>query len=119
MLNKPSLKVFSYFVPVVLWMGVIFYFSSIPGNNIPTIFPHADIVAHLVVFAILGFLFSRAVRKNFPISLTKVVVFTLILGILYGCLDEFHQSFVPNRNPSCFDVLTDAIGSLIGSLIFI
>jgi len=36
------------------------------------------------------------------------------LAVLYALMDEFHQSFVPGRNPSIWDVLIfDNVGALI------
>ncbi len=37
-----------------------------------------------------------------------------LLTVLYALTDEFHQSFVPGRHPSLFDVFFfDALGALI------
>jgi VanZ family protein len=36
------------------------------------------------------------------------------LGIVYGALDEWHQSFVPGRTPSVLDWLADVTGVIIG-----
>jgi hypothetical protein len=31
--------------------------------------------------------------------------------LAYAVIDEWHQSFSPGRNPSAYDVLTDAVGA--------
>jgi VanZ family protein len=41
----------------------------------------------------------------------------LLLCLLYGMSDEFHQSFVPDRTPSVLDVAADTIGACIGIVI--
>ncbi|MEZ4273606.1 MAG: VanZ family protein [Myxococcota bacterium] len=33
------------------------------------------------------------------------------ITILYGLVDEFHQSFVPGRSPDLLDALADAAGA--------
>jgi VanZ family protein len=38
----------------------------------------------------------------------------LVLAVLYGISDEFHQSLVPGREPSTLDVLVDGAGALMG-----
>ena len=40
----------------------------------------------------------------------------LILGVplLYGIVDEWHQSFVPGRDASLRDVVADAVGAAVG-----
>ncbi len=44
------------------------------------------------------------------------MVVVLTVTILYGISDEFHQSFVPGRQPSWYDVLADGLGGLLGVL---
>jgi VanZ family protein len=33
---------------------------------------------------------------------------------MFGCLDEFWQSFIPGRYPSHYDVFADGIGVICG-----
>jgi len=99
-------------------MGLIFFASSIPGSNIPPIFPFQDIVFHLFVYAVLGLCFARALKNTcLNIILSRVILWTLIFGIIYGISDELHQAFVPYRTVSGFDVFMDGLGALLGSLI--
>ncbi len=35
-------------------------------------------------------------------------------GMVYGALDEWHQSFVPGRDPALGDVVADGLGVLVG-----
>ena len=39
-----------------------------------------------------------------------------LLTALFGLLDEYHQSFVPGRNPALGDALADLAGGLLGAL---
>jgi VanZ family protein len=43
---------------------------------------------------------------------------TIIIGIFYALTDEWHQSFVPGRNSSIFDLIVDAIGVFSASVLF-
>ena len=109
-----SEKIMPWFM-VILWMGAIFYFSSIPGKNIPAIFPFQDVVLHIFVYAILGFFFAAALKNNFTgVTLLKSIIFVVIFGFLYGLSDEWHQGFVPGRTVSGIDVFFDVLGSLAG-----
>jgi len=42
----------------------------------------------------------------------------LLLVVIYGLLDEFHQSFVPSRTASIYDSMIDIAGGLTVLLIF-
>jgi len=108
-----------FWLPVLLCMGFIFYASSIPGSEIPCLFPLQDIVFHLFIYSILCFFFSRALKNTYlNIRRAKIIVFTIIFGIIYAASDELHQAFVPYRSVSGFDVFIDTMGSLVGSLIY-
>src|SRR5690606_5126483 len=73
------------------------------------------IVAHLVLFGALAVCVYWAYRPQTTRRLQRVVV-TLALVVVYGITDEIHQSFVPGRHPSAFDVVVDAIGALAALL---
>jgi len=105
-------------VPVILWMGVLFFFSSIPGQEVPSLFPYEDIFYHFAAYFILGLLFSRALKKSpAQVPAVKIIVFTAIFGIIYGLTDEFHQSFVPNRSACASDLVIDGIAAFSASFI--
>jgi len=112
------LKIFKPWLPVFLCTGFIFYTSSIPGTDIPSLFPYQDIIYHAFIYLVLAYFFARALKKTKgSIAPAKIIVFTLLFGIIFGISDEFHQSFVPNRTPSGWDVLIDGIGTFLGGLI--
>lgn len=100
------------FLPSVIWMGVIFYFSSRSTTGIGTNETDRFLILktfHLIEYAILAFLLLLAVTKN------KLVV---LIGYLYAISDEIHQSFIPGRTSRFRDTLIDLIGILIGIFIF-
>ncbi len=102
--------------PVIGVMALIFYASGLPGKDIPALFPHEDILFHAAIYAILGLFFFRALKLSRPGRLSLgVFVLTVIFGFIYGASDEFHQMFVPGRDCSRADLLTDTIGSSIGA----
>jgi VanZ family protein len=47
------------------------------------------------------------------------LVITLIFGTLYGLTDEWHQSFVPERQASARDLAADAAGVFIGGALWV
>lgn len=100
-------------IPALLTMGIIFWFSSQPSNELPN-FDWADKAVkksgHVVEYAVLviAYWYALGMQKN-----RRWLAW--LLAILYAVTDEFHQSFVPGRYPSVWDVLIfDNFGALIG-----
>ena len=132
----------------ILYAGFIFYLSaqanlSIPGSifKIPILYEladlakslglgflidiadyaheHIDKVAHLFLYFGLGVLLHLTFKNSDHVILRKyAAIFAVILGIIYGISDEFHQSFVPGRSSSVHDLLADGIGVTIAQILF-
>lgn len=119
MLKKETFRCIYYWLPVVIYAIFIFRVSSVPGRNIPSLFKGQDVIFHFFEYAGFSFLISRAVKEYFP-SRSKIIriVITLALVFTYALSDEFHQSLVPNRTASMFDIKIDTLGSLVGSLLY-
>jgi VanZ family protein len=70
-------------------------------------------LAHPTEYAILGFLVFRAL--DHPTRRTaRIFIAALVFCASYAALDEFHQSFVPSRGSSPFDVALDTSGAVVG-----
>ncbi|MFC1501002.1 VanZ family protein [Elusimicrobiota bacterium] len=101
-------------------MGLIFYLSNIPG--LKTQLGVWDLIfrklAHMFEFGVLFLLlfkaFSESIKKY---SYTNLNILSGIIAVVYAVSDEYHQSFVPERGPSVYDVGIDAVGILIAVMI--
>jgi len=113
-------KFLTRWIPVLIWMGVIFYLSSVP--NLKSNFaPELDLVlrkiAHVLEYTILTALFWRATREEFiHLSIKKILIYSFCFSFLYALSDEFHQLFITGRQGSLRDVAIDSIGILIALL---
>jgi VanZ family protein len=105
----------------LLYMGGIFYLSSIPGEELPLPqFPLSDKLAHFITYFGLGVLI--AFRSGLTAKLlgkqvlhwTKGGWIAPTVGILYGLFDEIHQLYTPNRTFDFKDLAVDVAGILIG-----
>jgi VanZ family protein len=95
-------------------MAATFYISHQSVVAIPLGAP--DYIAHGVGYAGLGALVMRAIAGGrLSLMCWRWVIVATLLGGLYGVSDEFHQSFVPGRNPSLSDVVADTVGALAGA----
>ena len=109
-----------WWLPVIVWMGVIFTGSSI--GNVPrvgdsTLDGIVHRIAHLVEFAVLGGLVLRAASKDKPVTRREIII-TLVVVTVYGASDEFHQRFTPGRSSEGISVLFDVAGGIIGAWVY-
>ena len=108
-----------YWVPVIIWMGIIFYFSSrssspldkVPQESIHTL---GECLTHILEFGVLGVLVARAIKGRSLLSCGLSIGLTLF----YGFFDELHQLFVPLRSFQVIDLVMDAVGACLGVMIF-
>jgi VanZ family protein len=134
------LRAHKHWLPVVLWMGVIFAMSTGLGASDNTsriiepllrwLLPHSPPetigfmhflirkLGHLSEYAVLGLLARRAMAitldpQNPARAGWKAAGFALLIAAAYAATDEFHQSFVPGRTPALGDVLIDTSGACI------
>lgn len=119
--SKPSFV--RYWIPVLIYLVFIYMLSS--GAFSFGLFNksqkvHADKIVHVVEYAILGFLLARAMGKYtfFRQSMRVLAAVVLLVGVVYGISDEFHQMSVPHRTASFYDVIADSVGVFIGVFIY-
>ncbi len=120
--EKTTRQVFVAWAAVLFYAGLIFYSSSLP-KPIPFIekelYP-PDWVLHMAEYSVFGLLVARALLvSSRGFSRFLLLAVTLLIGILYGLSDEWHQSFVPQRDSSIYDVIADGIGALGGAFIWL
>jgi VanZ family protein len=134
-------------ISVILWMAVIFMLSSqdageSSGISLKITDQIAEIIipsfkrmpsvektriidelhyfirktAHAGAYFILGIL-CILLMNTYKIKNYNKIIISLIICLVYAFSDEFHQSFVPGRGPSVYDVGIDFCGSIVGVFI--
>jgi len=134
-----SARFLKNWIPLLLWMAVIFIASTSAGSPdvsshflrpllkwlFPGITEHTfDVLhlcarkaAHLTEYGVLGCLALRTAREEPALAaagLAGQVAAALIFAAFYASTDEFHQRFVPTRHSSPVDVMIDTVGAAIG-----
>ena len=106
-----------YWLPVIVWCGLIFVQSAYPTPGKLPSWPHFDKVLHLCGYALLGGLVCRALETIGSMRERRMRRFLvgLVFAALYGLTDEWHQSFVPGRSATVGDALADLVGAGVGS----
>lgn len=92
----------------LLWTAVLVVALSIPGDDLPELTSLAlDKPVHVVLFAVLGFLWLRV----YPRAALRL----LIAGLVFAVLTEVYQHVVPiDRVFSLYDALADGVGFALG-----
>lgn len=101
------------FVPMILVMGTIFFLSNQPGDTLtlPDV-PNIDKVLHAGIYGLLALTTLFAVgKKTTRTRPCQVSFLVLLFCVLYGISDEYHQSFIPGRMPSIWDICADTTGA--------
>ena len=123
-----------YWAPPIIWMSVIFWFStdafsgdktgSLLWKVVSFIYPDAtrelfDSIhfyvrkaGHFTEYAILALLLFRAFRSGaLERWRLRWALSSLLIAFLYASLDEFHQTFTLRRTGSVYDSLIDTSGA--------
>jgi VanZ family protein len=131
---------FIRYAPLVLWIAVIFYFSSGQASMSETsrflmpilrfLFPaasEASLVeyhglirkfAHFAEYALLAYFAARAFLGSHYVVLRRLALpAALLLASVIAVADEVNQSFEPSRTSSGWDVALDAAGATAAVLV--
>jgi|SRR5687768_13593427 hypothetical protein len=112
----------------LLIMAAFYWLSSLPGTpsaEDPAAYavfylvpPTLQNALHVPAYALLATAWQWALRAWLSGS-NACAVSALGIAVLYGVLDEWHQSFVPGRFASLTDVLLNAAGAIAGILLLL
>lgn len=109
-------------LPALIWMVVIFGLSHQTGSDLNSYLPwvqrlmpwlNSFDMGHFVSYFILACLIWWAMASHRLIASFIVV----LICILYGITDEYHQSFIAGRTPDLLDIRNDTIGALIAMVV--
>jgi VanZ family protein len=132
-----------YWLPVLIWLAVIFsasgdrqsfrhssriiapivrwLYPDISEESLDEVVTFGRKCAHVTEYAILAMLCWRALRKPRKADpcpwAWREAGWAAGLVALYAATDEIHQCFVPSRYGSPWDVLIDTLGGVLGLLV--
>jgi VanZ family protein len=100
--------------PLLLW-----FFPNLSESRLAAVHFLTRKAGHFTEYAVLAFLTRRAfITSSHAFLRRNWFNLGLLLVVIYGLLDEFHQSFVPSRTASVYDSVIDIAGGLTVLLIF-
>ena len=118
-MKESLLKIFLNWLAVIIWMLVIYYFSSQPDLK-SELQPVWDLVfrkiAHMAEFFVLAYLIFRALSVH-KLKPANLLLTTCLLSLAYAGFDEWHQSQVAGRVASMIDVGIDSLGIIFFTIL--
>jgi VanZ family protein len=96
-----------------MWMGLLFLLSS--RSQLPEpLGPDLTAVAgHLSVYAVFAALLWWGFG-GWRLTPGRRLALSFVGAVAFGLGDEWHQVFVPGREPALFDLGMDGVGGLLG-----
>ena len=99
------------FYPILKW-----FFPSASNHMLHLMHVGIRKLAHVIEFGVFSVTVFRGVRGPQPGWKLQWAVWTLVIATAYAGLDEWHQSFVPLREPRVRDVFIDSFGALLAQV---
>ena len=103
-------------IPILAYSGLIFLLSS-ADRNLAGDWAKVggDKILHFGAFGLWAVLLALPVLRTWPaVSDRLLCLWVSVVASLYGLSDEIHQSYVPGRVASVWDVVADAVGAICG-----
>jgi VanZ family protein len=105
----------------VIVCGALIYLGSsrpLPADYVPPV-PHLDKTLHFVAYGVLALLCFRAMwaKRDDPAP-AWVLLLGVVLAGAYGACEELHQSFIPGRDASVYDVIANGLGAVAAAVLW-
>ncbi|MFQ5751959.1 MAG: VanZ family protein [bacterium] len=119
MANRKN-HIYVYFIPAILWAGLIFIGSSLPSTSLPSFAKDIqDLVLHFIEYSIFGVFLALASVPSSNRRTWRGYLIVAAIGIVYGASDEIHQKFVSGRYCEFADFVVDSGGIVFGLTLFV
>ena len=115
-------KKFFYVIAGIIWLAIIFYLLTLPGNDFPKAKwienIHVDKLVHISLFFVLCYIFGFLVKdKKKALLLFFIISF---LALLYGIAMEFVQKyFTTTRSFDVTDMIADGVGAYLAYFLWL
>jgi VanZ family protein len=100
-----------FIIPILRWL-----FPGASPHSLRLMHFGIRKLAHITEFGAFSVAIFHGIRGPRHGWKLTWAIFTLLIASGYGGFDEWHQSFVPSREPSVRDVLIDTSGALLAQV---
>jgi VanZ family protein len=100
-------------------MAVLYALSDRPAGDLNQVMiavsylPLASTVSHIALYLILSIFVLRTLVLANSLPTGLKIYLTLFVALVYGILDEFHQSNIKGRSSEVNDVIADVFGAVL------
>lgn len=109
-------------LPALLWLVIITIISGFPGDQIPKQpIWQFDKFVHTFIYLIFSFCLMFAFEKQYSKAHNRFMILSVIVffGIFYGGFMEICQHYIfINRSGNWYDFIANALGSILGVLLY-
>lgn len=111
-------KIYLVYLPLGVYWIALFIATSIPTEYIPSV-GVSDKLNHFFAYMVLSVLLHLTFifQEKLPLLREYPASFTLLIGCVYGIVDELHQMLIPGRHAELLDWIADFFGVIAGVLI--
>ncbi|MFZ2025252.1 MAG: VanZ family protein [Microgenomates group bacterium] len=109
------MKQVRFWLPVIIWMGVIFAFSARQKIAVTDSYVLSFMffkTLHLIEYAFLYVVTYRAVKNTLGMQKSWIWLLPFCITVLFAITDELHQSYVPTREGKPRDAIIDMFGAM-------
>ena len=123
LLRKRRREIVTRWLPLGIWVTIIFVFSQLPGSEASVVADSFDyrfmspaVAYHIGVYLVLSVMIWRLASHCWPYARVLLYLIVSSASIAYGVSDELHQMFVPGRSFQISDIVFNSVGVLIGTI---
>ena len=112
-------RVWLWALLAIAWMALIYSLSDKPeseyqgASEATAGLPYVTTIVHVGLYFILSLFVLRTFVLLRPVTTGLVAYATALVALVYGVLDEIHQSNVEGRASEAGDVVADVFGAVL------
>ena len=112
-------KIYLVYTPLVIYWIILLAATSFPTDAIPTL-GVSDKLLHSAAYFCLGILLNLSLlfQNKYKFLKRKGTWYTILIGAIYGIIDEYHQHYIPGRSMEFLDFASDFLG-LVLAVVFL
>jgi VanZ family protein len=108
-----------FLIAAAIYFVFLSVLSHMPGSVLEVMAENFwDKAMHFCAYIPLGLLLALGfISRGFTERRLSILLIVTVIVLGLGAIDEFHQSFVPDRSATFSDVVADVMGGFFGAVV--